>query len=502
MRRTGGDAGSHRARPGGHVRDSLPVDVSSSRTLPDGWPTGAAGAAERRPVVCPFTGEVIAQVGVAAAADVDVAVAAAGTHLPPPPAHVRAEVLERAAARLRDRHEAFARVIAMEAGKPITQARGETSRCVDTLTYSAIEARTLAGELVPLAGTAAGADKIGFTTREPVGVVGAIAPFNFPLNLVAHKVGPAIAAGCPVVLKPAHQTPLSALGLAQLLADAGLPHGMLNVLPGGSAVGEAIVDHPDIALVSFTGSVAVGHGIQTRVPHKRVLLELGNATPVIVAADADLADAARRIARSGFTHAGQSCVSVQRVYVERPADREFVDALVAEVAQLVVGDPLADDTDVGPTIDATSRERVLGWIDDARERGGRVITGGRLRDGVIEPCVIADLPPDARIAHEEVFGPVVAVAAVDSLDAALDLANATRLGLQAGIFTARVDRAIGLARRLAFGGVTINETPTFRADQMPYGGVKDSGNTREGPRAAVLAMTEPKLVVIRTGTES
>lgn len=471
--------------------------MSIPRALPDGWPTGEGFAGAPADVVDPFTHEVIVRVGCASVDDVTHAVTAARTYRPPPPAALRAEVLEHAALLVRDRHEDFAQVVAMEAGKPLAQARGEVSRCVDTFIYSAVAARTLAGELVPMDGTAAGVGKLGMVVREPVGVVGAIAPFNFPLNLVAHKVGPAIAAGCPIVLKPSPQTPLSAMGLAAVLEEAGLPTGMLAVLPGGEDVGTAIVSHPDVALVSFTGSDRVGHAIQATVPHKRVLLELGNATPVIVAADADVEDAAARVARSGFTHAGQSCISVQRVYVERGAYERFTGALSSAVAQLVVGDPLDEHTDVGPVISAAAAERVLALVQEAVAAGGRVIVGGSGTGAMVRPTVVAEMPRGCRLATEEAFGPVVGVAPIDDLAEGVRLANATPLGLQAGIFTARVDRAIALAHRLEFGGVVINETPTFRADQMPYGGVKASGNTREGPAAAVRELTVPKLIVVQ-----
>lgn len=468
-----------------------------SRTLPPGWPTGPDRGHGGAEIHDPYSGAVIGVVHLADATDVDAAVSSARTHLPPAPAVERARILERAAQIVRERAEDFARVIALEAAKPITQARGEVARCVDTLVYSAIEARTLTGEVVPMEGTEAGAGTVAWTVREPAGVVAAISPFNFPLNLVAHKVGPAIAAGCPVVLKPAPQTPFSALGLAAALADAGLPDGALHVLPGDTAIGRALVAHPDVPVISFTGSDAVGLAIQADAPHKTVLLELGNATPVIVTADADLADAAARVAASGFTHAGQSCVSCQRVYVERPAYDAFCDLLVARVARLRAGDPLDADTALGPVISRASAERIMEWIAQAAEDGGVVRTGGNVEDGLIQPTVIAALPPGCAIATREVFGPVVGVAAVDDLAEAVRLANATPFGLQAGIFTGRVDRAMALAGELEFGGVLVNETPTFRSDQMPYGGVKASGNTREGPRAAVREMTVPKLVIVR-----
>ena len=447
----------------------------------------------------PHGGDTIATVARASLDDVDEAVALARGHLvAPPAAHVRASVLERAARLVADRAEAFARTVCLEAGKPIRQARAEVARCVDTLTFSAVEARTLAGEVVPMEGSAAGAGHLAIVLREPVGVVGAISPFNFPLNLVAHKVAPAIAAGSPVVLKPASATPLSALLLAKALADAGLPEGFLAVVVGGGGdVGNAIVDHPDVPLISFTGSPAVGWDIRARVPRKHVALELGNSTPAIVMADADLDLAARRLAASGFTHAGQSCISVQRVYVQRPVADAFGERFVAAVRELTVGDPMDSATDVGPVIDRDAHSRILDWVGEARRGGARVLTGGDTDDaGIIAPTVLEDITPQMRVSSHEVFGPVVGTATFGTIDEAVDLANGSPYGLQAGIFTGSPDRAVSWARRLHFGGITINQTPTFRADQQPYGGVKDSGNTREGPRYAVQTMTEPRLVVM------
>ncbi len=448
-------------------------------------------------VANPFNGEVIGSVVPATPADVDHAVATAAQHLPAPPPGERADVLQRAAGIVADRRDELAQTIATEAGKPLKQALVEATRCVDTLTFAAVAARTLAGEVVPMAGSAAGAAKLALTLREPIGVVGAIAPFNFPLNLVAHKVAPAIAAGCPVVLKPSDKTPLSALALADILREAGLPDGALVVVNGaGDTIGGALADHPGIAMLSFTGSADVGWELARRRPRIRVALELGNATPVIVTADADLDDAADRIAGSGFTHAGQSCVSVQRVIVERSAHDRLLDALVDRVRRLVVGDPLATATDVGPLITTDARDRVVDWIGEATAAGAAIATGGEVRDGLLVPTVMRDVEPTMRVFADEVFGPVVGLTPFTAIDEAIDLANATRYGLQAGIFTARADRALEWARRLHFGAVLVNETPTYRADQMPYGGVKDSGNTREGPAYAVASMTESRLVVL------
>lgn len=451
----------------------------------------------RLDVTNPYSGEVIATLDEVGAGDVDDAVARARRCLPPPPPAERAAVLERAARLVAERAEHLADTIRAEAGKPITQARGEVARCADTLIYSAIEARTLAGEMVPLEGTSAGAGKLAYTVLEPIGVVGAIAPFNFPLNLVAHKVAPAVAAGCPVVLKPAEATPLSAIALAGILREAGLAEDALQVLVGpGSVVGGALVAHPDVAMISFTGSSKVGWDIRRDAPRKHVALELGNSTPVIVAHDADLDAAAAKIAASGYTHAGQSCISVQRVYVHRSVHAAFLERLVPRVEALVVGDPADEATQVGPVITEDAQRRVMEWIGQAVGAGARLVTGGTQEGRLIRPTVLDGITADMRVSCEEVFGPVVGVAAYDTDDEAVELANGSPYGLQAAIFTARVGHAMSWARRLHFAGVLINETPTFRADQQPYGGVKDSGNTREGPRYAVRSMTEPKLVVV------
>jgi acyl-CoA reductase-like NAD-dependent aldehyde dehydrogenase len=343
----------------------------------------------------------------------------------------------------------------------------------------------------------AGTGKLAFTIRRPIGVVGAISPFNFPLNLVAHKIAPALAAGCAVVLKPATQTPLSALLLAELEEEAGLPPGWLNVVVGPSSeIGDVLVGDDRVKVISFTGSVPVGWGIRERAPKKRVTLELGNATPVIVEADADIGATAAKLAANAFSFAGQSCISVQRIYVARPAWDRFLEAFVPEVEALNVGDPADEATDVGPVIDADARDRILDWIAEARDGGARVLAGGDLDGELIRPTVIADAAPDLKVSCEEVFGPVCTVNAYDDLEQAIELANGTPFGLQAGIFTTRLDTALRAAEELEFGGVTVNEAPTFRADQMPYGGVKDSGNTREGPAYTIRELTEERLVVI------
>jgi acyl-CoA reductase-like NAD-dependent aldehyde dehydrogenase len=449
----------------------------------------------------PYDGSELGRVPACDAGHVDRAVAAARQRLAEPlPAYERAAILDRAAALLAERRELFARTIAAEAAKPIKTARIEAARAADTFRFSAAEARTLSGEMVPLDAAASGAGKLGFTLRLPIGVVGAISPFNFPLNLVSHKVAPAIAAGCPVVLKPASQTPLSALALASLLVDeCGLPPGWLNVVTGsGGAVGDPLVTHDAVAMITFTGSPEVGWSIRQKAPRKKVSLELGNNSPVIVEGDGDWRGAAAKLKVAGFSHAGQSCISSQRIYVQRSVHDDFVAALVDEVASLVVGPPLDEDTDVSALISPGDTERIKVWIDEAVDAGAKVAIGGEVgNDRVLRPTVLTGVTPDMKVSSTEVFGPVVAVAAYDDLDEAIRLANDTRYGLQAGIFTARLDVALAAARQLDFGGVLVNEVPTWRADQQPYGGVRDSGNTREGPHYAVREMTEPRLVVMQ-----
>jgi acyl-CoA reductase-like NAD-dependent aldehyde dehydrogenase len=452
-------------------------------------------------VTSPFDGTEVGRVPKMGGDDVDRAVAAAKAALRDRPLAPwrRAEILDRAARLLAERAEDFARTIAREAAKPIRTARIEASRAVSTFTFAAMEARRLTGEVVPVDATEIGEGRLAFTLRVPVGVVAAISPFNFPLNLVAHKLAPAIAAGCPVVLKPASQTPLSALALATLLVDdCGLPADYLHVVTGGGGeVGNALVEHPDVAYVTFTGSSEVGWGIAAKASRKKVSLELGNNSPVIIEADGDWDKAARTIATAGFSHAGQSCVSVQRIYVAAGVADDFTGRLAGLVDDLVVGDPLDDATDVSALISESEHDRVRSWIGEAVDQGAKVVAGGTDEAGVLRPTVLTNVTPDMKVCRDEVFGPVVAVQAYDTLDEALRLADDTRYGLQAGIFTGSLSSALRAARELHFGTVLVNEVPTWRADQMPYGGVRDSGNTKEGPHWAAREMTEERLVVIQ-----
>ena len=444
----------------------------------------------------PFSGEVVGRIAKGGAEEAHRALDAAAAALREPlPAHERARILDATARLLEERQEEAAQLISAEAGKPLKQARVEAQRAVSTYTFAAVEARKLTGEAVPMDASPAGVGKLALTLRLPIGVIGAISPFNFPLNLVAHKIAPALAAGCPVVLKPASATPLSALFLASLEEEAGLPAGWINVVSGSaSAIGDAIVEDERVKLITFTGSGAVGWGIAERAHRKRVKLELGNATPAIVCCDAP-PDTAAKLAANAFSFAGQSCISVQRIFVMADAWDDFLAEFVPNVEGLKVGDPADDSTDVGPLISEDERDRVLDWI---RASKGEVLTGGTLDDdGLIRPTVIASPATDDKDQCEEVFGPVVTLTRTSSLDDAIEQANATRYGLQAAIFSRDIRTCLEAARRLEFGGVTVNEAPTFRADQMPYGGVKASGNTKEGPAWTVREMTEERLVVLQ-----
>ena len=452
---------------------------------------------EWQEVRSPYSGEVVGRVaradGPLARRAVDAAEQAMAAPLP---AHRRAAILDRVARLLAERRDEVAGTISAEAGKPLKAARVEAERAVSTFTTAAVAARRLAGEMIPMDATPAGEGKLAFTVRRPIGVVGAISPFNFPVNLVAHKIAPALAAGCAVVLKPAGQTPLSALLLAELEEEAGLPAGWLNVVVGpASEIGDVLVGDERVRMLTFTGSGDVGWGLRERAPRKKVTLELGNSTPVLVEADADLEEVASKLAQHAFSFAGQSCISVQRILVRREAYDAFLARFIPKVEALRVGDPADEETDVGPVIDADAKERIAAWIAEAEEGGATVLTGGE-EDGLLRPSVLADVGPEMKVACEEVFGPVCTVTPYGSLDEGVRLANQTRYGLQAGIFTASVASALTAARGLEFGGVIVNEAPTFRADQMPYGGVKASGNTKEGPDHAVREMTEERLVVL------
>lgn len=451
-------------------------------------------------VVDPYQHKVIGRIPACTSVEIDRAVAQAqGALKRGLPQWQRAKILDVAAVRLAARREEFAQLIARESAKPIRTARIEVDRAVGTFEFSAAEARKLAGDMIPMEALAAGEGKIGFTLRVPVGVIGAIAPFNFPLNLVVHKVGPAIAAGCPIILKPASQTPFTSIALAEMLIDeCGLPSDWLHVVTGGgSTVGNALVDHPDIALITFTGSPEVGWSIRSRAPRKKVGLELGNNAPIVIEADGDWRTAAAKIRLAGFSHAGQSCISTQRIFVHSSIAAEFTSELISQVSTLVVGDPLDEATEVSALISLAERDRVASWIHEATTQGATIACGGTLdENGVLLPTIILNAHPEMKVCSHEVFGPVVTVTTYDEVGDALDMANDSDFGLQAAIFTSRIDTALQAIKTLDFGGVVVNDVPTFRADQQPYGGVRDSGNTREGPAYSVKEMTEIRMVML------
>jgi acyl-CoA reductase-like NAD-dependent aldehyde dehydrogenase len=450
----------------------------------------------------PYDESVVGRVAEGDAALVDRAVRAAHEAFESAdfPQHARAEALARAARLVGERVDELALAIAAEAGKPLKTAQVEASRCVDTLTFSAVEARKLTGGTVPMEASTAGAGKLGVMLRVPFGVVGAISPFNFPLNLVAHKLGPAIAAGNAVVLKPAGQTPISALKLAEILTEAGLPQGWLSVVPGpGREVGNAIVEHELTRAITFTGSSQVGWDIRSRVPHKKVNLELGSNAPLIVHSDGDWEAAADKAQLHAFSHAGQSCISIQRILVHEDVADAFTARLVEKAGTLRVGDPLDPETDVGPLISRDDRDRVKEWIEEAVAGGAELLSGGDLVDEerCLAPTLLASPSRQAKVWCEEIFGPVATIDRYSDFAEALRMANDSKFGLQAGVFTADLGRGLEAAAELEFGGVLINEVPTFRADQQPYGGVKDSGNTREGPAFAVQELTEERFITLQ-----
>jgi acyl-CoA reductase-like NAD-dependent aldehyde dehydrogenase len=453
-------------------------------------------------VQSPYDGSVVGRVAQGDEALVDRAVRAAheASETLDFPQHERGAVLQRASEIVSRRKEELALTIAAEAGKPLKTATLEAERCVSTLEFAAVEARKLTGGTVPMDAAAAGVGKLGVMLRVPYGVVGAISPFNFPLNLVAHKLGPAIAAGNAIVLKPAGQTPISALKLAEILGEAGLPEAWLSVIPGpGSKVGNAIVEHELTRALTFTGSAPVGWDIRSKVPHKKVNLELGSNAPLIVHADGDWEAAADKAQLHAFSHAGQSCISIQRILVHEDVAEPFTARLLANVEKLRVGDPLDSETDVGPLISPDDRDRVKQWVDEAVAGGAELLTGGELVDEgrCLAPTLLKAPPKEAKVWCEEIFGPVATIDTFSLFEEALAMANDSKFGLQVGVYTRDVGRALEAARTLEFGGVLINEVPTFRADQQPYGGVKDSGNTREGPAYAVIELTEERFVTLQ-----
>src|SRR5271166_1059751 len=412
------------------------------------------------------------------------------------PAFERQRVLRQIAIGIHDRKEEFAHTIALEAGKPIKSARMEVDRAVFTFIIAAEETVRAYGEYLPLDWQQSTAGRWGIVKRFPLGPIAGITPFNFPLNLVAHKVAPAIAAGCSIVLKPAPQTPLCSLLLAECVQQAGWPDGGLNVLPLSNDDASLLVTDERIKLISFTGSVPVGWDIKRRAGKKKVALELGGNAGAIVHSDADVAYAAERCVTGGFGYAGQTCISVQRILVEQAVYGKFTDLLVEGTKKLKTGDPMEESTDVGPLIRESDAVRVTNWIDEAVHSGARLLCGGDRKGSVVSPTVLTSTRPDMKVNCQEIFGPVVTVEPYQTFDEALRRINNSNYGLQAGLFTRDVKLLFQAYDELEVGALIAGDIPSFRIDQMPYGGIKDSGLGREGVRYAIEEMTEPKLLVM------
>ena len=463
------------------------------------WRGAADGRIEE--VRSPFDGRIVDTVPVATVKDAVAALdrAEIGARIQrSTPAHMRVDILLRAAALADERAEDIAQTISAESGKPITEARGESSRSGNIIRLAAYEGSQLYGSSLPLdANAGTGLDKIGFTLRQPVGIVVAITPFNYPALLVLHKIAPALAAGNAVVLKPARATPLTALKLAQCFVDAGLPPEALSVITGpGSSLGDVLVTDPRVRKVSFTGSTSVGTRISSIAGVKKLSLELGASCPVIILPDADLELAATAVASGGYVNAGQVCISVQRVIVDRRVEADFLDALVPKVEAIAVGDPRADGTRLGSLISVDEATRVQASIAAARQAGARVLTGGDRDGAVVSPAVVAGVDPRSPLSRDELFGPAVAVSSAQDIEGAIAQANDNDYGLGAGIFTNDVAGTVQAMRSIDAGNIHINWSPLWRADLMPYGGLKGSGVGKEGVRSAVQEMTEEKTIVL------
>lgn len=455
---------------------------------------------DRINVTNPFTGDVLDTVPRGVAADVDAALCTLeeGARLMRNmPSAERCRILRSAAEKLRERADEFALIITLEEGKILAESRLEVSRAAETLEVSAEEAKRITGEVLPMDAAPGGAGRFGFTMRIPCGIVAAITPFNFPLNLVAHKVGPALAAGNAVFIKPAGDTPLTALKLVEVLLEAGIPPQAIACITGpGSELGRAICTDRRVRKISFTGSYEVGQEICRMAGVKRVTMELGSNSPVIIMDDADIDRAAQLVAASGFANAGQVCISAQRILTSRSRTGDFLDALKPLVESLTTGDPLDEATKMGPMIREVDAIRVESFVREATSSGATLVTGGARVGNVYAPTILADVSPKLRISCDELFGPAVAVTPFTSFDEAIALANSTNYGLAAAIFTRDIDRALRFAREVDAGNLHINWGTQWRADFMPYGGLKDSGLGKEGPRYAIREMTEEKMVVI------
>lgn len=447
----------------------------------------------------PYTLEPIAEIPNATGDELEQAIVAAYSAreiMRKMPIHQRSTILERLVALLTERFEEAAQLIALEAAKPIRTAREEVKRTIQTYKFAAQEANRIGGETLPLDAAPGGENRLAYTVREPLGVIGAITPFNFPMNLVAHKIGPAIATGNSIVLKPATQTPLSAFFLAELLQEAGLPDGALNVVTGsGRVVGEGMVVDNRVNMITFTGSPEVGIGIRNKAGLKRVTLELGSNAAVILDKGTQIDKVVKRCVQGAFSNQGQVCISLQRIYVHEEIYQDFVNQFVVETKRLKVGDPLNEETDVSALISQNDVIRSLSWIQEAKDGGAAILTGGYADGTVLLPTVIVNVNPNLNVSCQEVFAPIVIINKINHVQEAVEQVNNSRYGLQAGIYTNDINLALEAVEQLEVGGVLVNDIPTFRVDHMPYGGVKESGTGKEGIKYAIEEMTEMKLVI-------
>lgn len=454
------------------------------------------------PLYSPYDGKLIAHISKASPEDVKKAITGAEKAFKAfreCSAHERATILQNVAQIIKERKEELAKILALEAAKPIQAARGELNRTIATYQFAAEEAKRLYGETIPMDAALGGENRIGFTFREPLGVVAAITPFNFPFNLIAHKLGPAVAAGNTVVLKPANQTPLSALKIAEIFHEAGLPNGALQVITGsGSEIGDILVTDERVKKITFTGSSEVGKGIKAKAGLKKVTLELGSNAALIVEPNVPLEKVVKRAVEGAFAFAGQVCISIQRIYVHKEMYESFVEAFTKETEKINVGDPFHENTFVSAMINEKEAMRIENWVNEAVKNGAKIQIGGERNGSIYSPTVLLNTTNEMNVSCQEVFAPVVLIAPYETLDEAIDLVNDSKYGLNIGIYTENINDALYAARKIESGTVIINDIPTFRVDHMPYGGVKESGYGREGIKYAIEEMTELKLITIKT----
>lgn len=450
-------------------------------------------------LLSPYTKEIIAQIPQATENEVNQAISVANDTrkaMASLTAYERAAILEHLALLFIENRQKAAEIISLESAKPLKYALGEIDRTIETYKFAAEEAKRHTGEMIPMDAAKNGTNRFGYTIEQPVGVIGAITPFNFPQNLVAHKVGPAIAAGNPIVLKPASQTPLSALFLAELLDQTALPKGAFNVVTGsGKTVGDALVNSDLVKMITFTGSPAVGIGIRNKAGLKKVALELGSNAGLLIDRNVDLVEIIPKCVTGAFSNQGQVCISLQRAYVMEDLYDEFISAFKEATVKLVVGSPMDEATDLSAMIHPAEQVRAINWVEEAVEKGAEVITGGMIENGIFMPTILTNVDAAAKVSCQEVFAPIVIVNRISSIDDGITAINDSSYGLQAGIFTNDIKTAFKASEQLEVGGVMINDIPTYRVDQMPYGGVKESGTGKEGLKYAIQEMTETKLIV-------